>query len=66
MLVAFIVWVNTQSTVCQHGFRACGGDVQTGDCGAVTQFLWPIAERVFNVPHEAVALFVFNLQIAHC
>ena len=66
MLVAFVVWMHTQCTVCQHGFRARGGDVQTSDRGAITQFLWPITEWVFNVPHEAVALFVFYFQIAHC
>ncbi len=58
--IAFIVGMHRQRAVGHHGFRARGGDVHAAH--AVNR---AVAERVEDVPHEAVMLMAFNLQIAH-
>ena len=66
VFVTLVVRVHTQRAVGQHGLRPCGGDVHAAHGRAVGGGLWTVAEGVFDVPHEAIALFVFHLQIRHC
>ncbi len=58
--VAFIFWMHRQRAVGHHGFGPGGGDVH-----AAHAVDGPVAERVEDVPHEAVVLLAFHLQIAH-
>ena len=63
VLVAFVVGVHAQRAVGQHRLRARRGNVHAAQRCAIGSGLRTVAERVQDVPHEAVALFAFHLKV---
>ena len=64
MFVAFVFGVNGQRAICQHGFRAGGGNGHAFLHHTVN-VLGTVCKRVQDVVHLAIGFGVFHFQIGH-